>query len=65
MQRANALAEKLFDVPHRHVIFTIPESLRHYFLEDRSLLNLLFTAASDTYKVVVAHGFKPELFTSI
>ena len=61
MQRANALAERLFDVPHRHVIFTIPESLRHYFLEDRSLLNLLFTAASDTYKVVVAHGFKGSL----
>ena len=27
MQRANALAERLFDVPHRHVVFTIPESM--------------------------------------
>ena len=56
MQRANALAERMFDVPHRHVIFTIPDVLRHFFLEDRSLLNVLFDAAAQTYKIVIGQG---------
>ncbi len=65
MQRANALAERMFDVPHRHVIFTIPDSLRHFFLEDRSLLNVLFEAAAQTYKIVVAQGFSGSLSPGI
>ena len=65
MQRANALAERMFDVPHRHVVFTIPDVLRHYFLEDRSLLNVLFDAAAQTYKIVVAQGFSGSLTPGI
>ena len=61
MQRANALAERMFDVPHRHVIFTIPDVLRHYFLENRSLLNVLFEASAQTYKEVIAQGFTGSL----
>ena len=65
LQRANALAERMFDVPHRHVIFTIPDVLRHYFLEDRSLLNVLFEASARTYKTVVAQGFTGPLTPGI
>ena len=65
MQRANALAERMFDVRHRHVTFTIPDVLRHYFLEDRSLLNVLFEAATQTYKKVIAQGFTGSLTPGI
>jgi len=46
--RALSMASKLLDCPHRHVVFTIPEELRKYFAHDRTLLNILFTAAADT-----------------
>ena len=39
-QRANAMAERMFDVPHRHIVCTIPDCLRELF-KDRKLLNLL------------------------
>lgn len=37
-----AMSFKLIKCPHRHCGFTIDEELRHFFLEDRSLLNCLF-----------------------
>lgn len=39
---------RFLDVPHHHIVFTIPEQLRNVFLYDRSLLNILFTASSRT-----------------
>lgn len=36
------------DVPHRHVVFTIPENYRTLFRKDRSALNFLFIAARNT-----------------
>lgn len=44
MERSISMASKLIYCTHRHCVFTIPEELRHYFLEDRSLLNCLFSA---------------------
>lgn len=35
---------KLIQCTHRHCVFTIDEDLRHFFLEDRSLLDCLFHA---------------------
>lgn len=46
MERTTSMSFKLIDVRHRHCVFTIDESLRHYFLEDRSLLNCLFHAVT-------------------
>ena len=43
-QRTNSMAFKLINCTHRHVVFTIDDSLRHYFLENRHLLNCLFRA---------------------
>lgn len=46
--RAKSIKSKLLKCNHRHIIFTIPEELRIYFLNDRKLLNCLFSASSQT-----------------
>lgn len=38
---------KLISCVHRHCVFTIPEELRIFFLQNRSLLNLLFSSVRD------------------
>lgn len=43
-ERSNAMSFKLIQSTHRHCVFTIDEDLRHFFLEDRSLLDCLFNA---------------------
>lgn len=48
-QKAAAMA---VDVPHRHIVFTIPKSYRRLFRKDRSALNLLFVAARNTISIV-------------
>ena len=42
--RSDSMAFKLIQCTHRHCVFTIDEELRHFFLEDRSLLDCLFNA---------------------
>ena len=44
LDRATAMSFKLVKCTHRHCVFTIDEDLRHFFLEDRSLLHCLFSA---------------------
>ena len=46
--RALNISKKIIRCKHRHIVFTIPEHLRIYFLKDRNLLNGLFEAASKT-----------------
>lgn len=48
LDRADAIARKAINCPHRHITFTIHQSLRAIFQKDRSLLNLLFEAVSST-----------------
>jgi len=43
-ERSASMAFKLIRCTHRHCVFTIDEDLRHFFLEDRSLLDCLFQA---------------------
>ena len=43
-ERSDSMAFKLLQCTHRHCVFTIDEELRHFFLEDRSLLDCLFNA---------------------
>jgi len=59
-QRANAIAEKMFDVKHRHAVFTIPEILRPYFFKNHDLINLLFEAAYETVYYAI-HRICPKL----
>jgi len=42
------LNKELMDVPHRHIVFTIPQDLRQIFLRDRNLLKVLSDCASET-----------------
>jgi len=47
LKRAQSMQSIMIDVKHRHIVFTIDEELRHFFLENRSLLNLLFDSVED------------------
>ncbi|EOS35046.1 IS91 family transposase [Dubosiella newyorkensis] len=42
IDRSTKMSFKLLHGPHRHLVFTIDEKLRPFFLEDRSLLDCLF-----------------------
>lgn len=44
IERSTKMSFKLIRCTHRHLVFTIDEELRHFFLEDRSLLDCLFLA---------------------
>lgn len=44
--------EILKDVPHRHVIFSIPKRLRPFFKFNRSLCSILFGSAWKTLKIL-------------
>ena len=43
-ERSASMSFQLIQCTHRHCVFTIDEELRHFFLEDRSLLDCLFQA---------------------
>jgi len=65
-ERATVIAAKCINCKHRHLVFTIPEELRVFFRKDRSLLHLLFTAASQTilsyfYDLNKSQNFKPGI----
>lgn len=44
IDRSTAMSFKLIRCTHRHLVFTIDEELRPFFLKDRELLNCLFSA---------------------
>ena len=48
IDRTTSMSFKLLDVQHRHCVFTIARELRPFFLQDRSLLNCLFSTFSMT-----------------
>ena len=57
---------KLVSCVHRHCVFTIPEELLIFFLQDRRLLNFLFSFVRDVVlrmfvKINKAENFTPEL----
>lgn len=61
--RANKLTSKLVNCTHRHLVFTIPQELRIFFREDRTLLDVLFKAASQTIFAWFYSQNKSENFT--
>lgn len=55
--RSAFASKNLIDCYHRHITFTIPDSLWNYFREKRSRLNLLFEAVNQTLKYLLRkHG---------
>ena len=64
MDRTTSVSFKLVNVAHRHCVFTIDESLREFFLKDRSLLACLFHSANSVisrmfYKMNKSKNFTP------
>lgn len=47
------LAERMFDVSHRHMVFTIPDILRDVIDTHRSLLRVLSDAVGNTMKLLI------------
>ena len=58
---ADQLAQTLYAVPHRHMVFTIPEELRGVLDADHSLLKVLMDAVSNTVQQMIKekHGVVP------
>lgn len=64
MERTTSMSLKLINFPHRHCVFTIDQNLRDFFLNDRSLLNCLFSAVNSTisrffFKLNKSKNFTP------
>lgn len=63
MDRTTNMSFKLINVSHRHCVFTIDESLRIFFLQDRSLLNCLFHAVTSVISRMFFNMNKSKKFT--
>jgi len=61
--RADSIAAKLINCPHRHIVFTIPQELRLLFRKDRTLLDILFKASSQVITDWLYEQNKKESFT--
>jgi len=61
--RTTSMSFKLVDVPHRHCVFTIAEELRPFFLQDRELLDCLFSSVRSVVLRMFHRGNKSECFT--
>lgn len=62
-KRSFRMSCKLINCIHRHCVFTIPEELRVFFLNDRTLLNCLFHAVRDAILRMFSKINKTENFT--
>jgi len=61
--RAENMAEKLIQCKHQHMVFTIAEELREYFMRDRKLLELLPQCAAEVIKSWWKEQNKKENYT--
>lgn len=70
-ERAANVAKSCLDVKHRHIVFTIDERLRDFFLVDRNRLHLLFEAVKQTLFYVFNRNngkddtFKPGIIMTL
>lgn len=63
INRTTAMSFKMVKTSHRHCVFTIDENLRQFFLDDRTLLNCLFSAVRSVVLRMFHKDNKSELFT--
>jgi hypothetical protein len=57
---ADQIYHKLLKVPHRHVVFTIPERLRE-LLRDPKFLKILFLASKETMEEMLMQSNKERI----
>ena len=63
IDRTTSMSFKIVNVLHLHCVFTIAEELRPFFLENRDLLNCLFSAVSSVILRMFHKDNKTESFT--
>lgn len=63
IDRTTSMSFKIINVQHRHCVFTIDSELRHFFLEDRKLLGLLFHAVQSVILNIFHKDNKTQKFT--
>ena len=63
IDRTTSMSFKIINVQHRHCVFTIARELRPLFLNDRSLLNCLFSAVNSVVTCMFHKINKSEFFT--
>ena len=63
MDRTTSMSFKIINTQHRHCVFTIDSELRHFFLEKRKLLGLLFDAVQSVIFRAFYKDNKSECFT--
>lgn len=63
IDRTTSMSFKIIHVKHRHIVFTIAEELRPFFLKDRTLLGCLFSAVRSVILSMFHKDNKSELFT--
>lgn len=61
--RAENMANKLIQSTHRHMVFTIAEELREYFMRDRKLISVLPKCAAEVIKSWWIEQNKGENYT--
>jgi len=55
---ADKVKEQMLDLPHRHVVFTLPHDLNHLIKRNgKHLLNILMRTSADTFKDWIMHKY--------
>lgn len=63
---ADKLKSQMMDIPHRHVVMTLPHQLNQLIKDnDKHLLNILMRVTADTFKDWIGHKFniKPGIIS--
>jgi len=66
LQWAEKIKDEMMDIPHRHVVFTLPHQLNNLIKDNKSqLLDFLFKAASESVMDWMQHkyGLKPGIIS--
>lgn len=61
-QRTTNIMSKLVDTEHRHMVFTMSDSLWYLFQKDRNLLNIVFKAVEITINSWIKEKYKKDKF---
>ena len=55
---AERVKKQMLNLPHRHVVFTLPHSLNHLIkINGKHLLNILMRTSADTFKDWISHKY--------
>jgi hypothetical protein len=60
-QWAKTLGSKMFDVPHRHALMTIPDRLRSVLIENRNLWKVVMDSAIKSLNDTLSHALRKEV----